>query len=273
MKDCHVHTKISHDGISSISDYLKISNNKGIDEITFTEHYDIYDGINTDLKTLDIDYYLKEYMKYKKNSPIKINFGLEIGLQPDKFYKTNDMVIRYPFDYIIGSSHITCKKDISSDKSFFDGYTRHDAYMRYFEEVLENIKTYDIEFDVYGHLDYIVRYGEYKEKEIDYDEFKIVLDEILLNLIKKNKGLEVNTSGYRYVLGSPHPNTDIIKRYKELGGKIITIGSDAHKTNDLGSNFNEAIDILEKIGYDEVAFYHKRKPEFIKIKEFRRQWK
>ncbi len=269
MKDCHVHTKISHDGISTIDEYLAVAKKKGIDEITLTEHYDIYDGVDSDLKTLDIDYYLDEYIKYWNKPNVKVNFGLEIGLQPDIVYKILDMVKRYPFDFIIGSSHITCKKDMAMDKSFFEGYTRHHAYKRYFEEVLENIKIYDNEFDVYGHLDYVVRYGGYEEKQIDYEEFKDILDEILISLIEKEKGIEINTSGIRYGLESPHPNIDIIRRYRELGGKIITIGSDAHKADDLGSNFDIALNILENVGFDEVTFYHKRKPKFIKIKEFK----
>lgn len=271
MKDCHVHTNISHDGISTMEEYIEIASKKNIDEITFTEHYDIYDGIDTNLKTLDIDTYLDEYMKYYNDSRIKTNFGLEIGLQPDQFFKINDMVIRYPFDFIIGSSHITCKKDMAMDKSFFDGYTRHEAYLNYFKEVLENIKIYDKEFDVYGHLDYVVRYGNYPEKSISYDEFHDVLDEILINLIEKNKGIEVNTSGIRYGLDSVHPNIDILKRYKQLGGKIITIGSDAHKTDDLGSYFDIATNMLEQVGFDEVAIYHKRKPKFIKLKDFKKK--
>ena len=175
------------------------------------------------------------------------------------------MVKQYPFDFIIGSSHITCKKDMAMDKSFFEGYTRNEAYLRYFKEVLENIKLYDNEFDVYGHIDYVVRYGNYAEKKIDYEEFREILDKILINLIKKDKGIEINTSGIRYGLGSPHPNIDIIKRYKELGGKIITIGSDAHKIEDLGKDFDIAYNMLKEADFREVAIYHNRKPEFIKI--------
>lgn len=269
MKDCHVHTKISHDGISTINEYLDIATEKGIDEITFTEHYDIYDGLKTSLKTLDVDYYKKEYLKHKNDSKLKTNFGIEIGLQPDTVEQIKDMVKKYPFDFIIGSSHITCKKDMAMDKSFFEGYTRKEAYSRYFREVLENIKLYDDEFDVYGHLDYVVRYGGYDNKKIDYEEFREVLDEILINLIKKEKGIEINTSGIRYGLGNPHPNIEILKRYKELGGKIITIGSDAHKVEDLGSYFDLAYDILEDVGFDEIAVFHNRKPSFIKIKKLR----
>lgn len=268
MKDCHVHTKISHDGISKMEEYLEVVKSLGVDEITFTEHYDIYDGLETNLKTLDVDSYYEYYKKVKENNDFKINFGIEIGLQPDIKDTVTNMVEKYPFDFIIGSSHITCKKDMAMDKSFFDGLTRKEAYMKYFNEVLENIRLYD-DFDVYGHLDYVVRYGGYAEKTIEYEEFKEILDEILKELINKGKGLEINTSGIRYGLGNCHPNVDILKRYKELGGKIITLGSDAHKIEHLAKDFNVALEALKEIGFEEITFFHNRKPEFIKIDDFK----
>lgn len=269
MKDCHVHTNISHDGISSISEYLTYASKIGVDEITFTEHYDDYTDLDTNLKTLNISEYYNTYLLYKNDDILKTNFGIEIGLQPDLVFKTEDMVSRYPFDFINGSSHITCKKDMAMDKSFFDGYSRKEAYLRYFNEVLQNVMLYN-EFDVYGHLDYIVRYGGYASTKIEYDEFKEILDEILVHLIKKGKGIELNTSGNRYGLGTPHPNMDILQRYKELGGKIITLGSDAHKTTDLARNFDDALDILENVGYKEIAVYHKRIPDFVKIETLKK---
>ncbi len=268
MKDCHVHTKISHDGISSMEEYLKIANEKNVDEITFTEHYDIYDGIETNLKTLNVDNYLKEYNNLKKVSNFKFNFGIEIGLQPDIVNQIRTMVKKYPFDFIIGSSHITCKKDMSMDKTFFDGLTQKEAYLKYFREVLTNIKLYD-EFDVYGHLDYVVRYGGYSNKKIEYKDYNDILDCILTELVKKDKGIEINTSGIRYGLGIPHPNIEIVKRYKQLGGKIITIGSDAHKIDDLAKDFNIVYDMLEYLDIENIAIFHKRKPEFIKISELK----
>ncbi len=270
MKDCHVHTKISHDGISTIDEYLDVAKEKGVDEITFTEHYDIYDGLKTNLKTLDVEYYKKEYLKHKDDTKLKTNFGIEIGLQPDILEQIKDMLEKYKFDFIIGSSHITCKKDMAMDKSFFEKITRREAYLKYFKEVLENIKLYTDEFDVYGHLDYVVRYGGYNIKRIEYEEFREILDDILINLIKKEKGLEINTSGIRYGLELPHPNIEILKRFKELGGKIITIGSDAHNVNDLASHFDVAYDLLEYVGFDEIAVFHERKPSFVKIKELKK---
>ncbi len=172
MKDCHVHTKISHDGISTIDEYINVAKEKGVDEITFTEHYHIYDGLKTKLNTLDVEYYKNQYLKHKDDKKLKTNFGIEIGLQPDISKQIKNMLEKYKFDFIIGSSHITCKKDMSIDKSFFEGITRREAYLKYFKEVLENIKLYTEEFDVYGHLDYVVRYGGYDIKKLNMMNLK-----------------------------------------------------------------------------------------------------
>lgn len=252
-----------------MEEYIKFAKEKNVNEITYTEHYDIYDGLVTNLKTLDVQKYYEYYKKVKQNTNFNINFGIEIGLQPDIVNQIKNLVSKYHFDFIIGSSHITCKKDIATDESFFNGLTRKEAYMNYFKEVLENINLYNHEFDVYGHLDYVVRYGKYNNKRIEYNEFADILDEILKSLIKKEKGIEINTSGIRYGLGTAHPNIDIIKRYKQLGGKIITLGSDAHKIENLAQDFDIAYDLLESANINEIAIYHNRKPDFIKIKELK----
>lgn len=269
MKDCHVHTDVSHDGKHNFQDYINIAKQKNVDEITFTEHWDDYTGLETKLKTLDIAKYRRKYLESKNDLLVKTNFGIEIGLQPDIIEKVKSVVNDFSFDFIIASSHITCKKDMAMDKSFFEGISRKEAYLKYFNEVLLNIKLYD-DFDVYGHLDYVVRYGGYKENKIDYVEFREILDEILISLIKKDKGIEINTSGIRYGLGTPHPNIDILRRYRQLGGKIITTGSDAHKIDDLGKDFNIALDMLDNVGFKEIAVYHNRIPDFVKIKTLKK---
>lgn len=270
--DQHVHSTVSHDGISTYEEHINYAIDNNITEITFTEHYDDYKGVDTKFKTLDVENYRNNYLKIKKSDKVKTNFGIEIGLRAESYELISNMVKNNNFDFIIGSSHITCGKDMAYDKTFFEGLTPHEAITNYFNEVLENIKIYQNEFDVYGHIDYVIRYvikyyGPILTK-IDYDEFKDILDEILNTLIKNNKGIEINTSGIRYGLESFHPNIEILKRYKELGGKIITVGSDAHKYEDLASDFEEAYKILEEIGFDKIAVYHNRVPKFVEIKHF-----
>ena len=136
------------------------------------------------------------------------------------------------------------------------------------EHILNNLK-YTIEnfdnFDVVGHLDFIVRYGDFENKTIRYEDYKNILDEILSMIIKKGKGIELNTSGLRYKLSSMHPSREILTRYFELGGRIITIGSDAHKLTDLYADFDKAIVELKEIGFSEITTFKNRKPNFIKI--------
>ena len=272
--DQHVHTNISHDGISPIEDYLNHAKEKNVEEITFTEHFDDYKGVETNLKTLDVKDYKEKYLSKKDDSKVKTNFGIEIGLRPESYELISNTVKNNNFDFIIGSSHITCGKDMAYDKSFFEGLTPQESIMNYFNEVLENIKLYKEEFDVYGHIDYVIRYVmKYYGNDINrinYNDFKEILDEILLSLINSNKGIEINTSGIRYGLGYPHPNIEIINRYKELGGKIITIGSDAHRIEDLSSNFEDVYDILDSLNIDEIAVYHERVPQFVKVKDLRK---
>lgn len=269
MKDCHVHTTMSYDGKATMQEYINVSGEKNVDELTFTEHYDICENVNTIIKPTNLKEYYNEYLKVKNSTKLKLNFGIEVGLQTDQVKELEQTINKYPFDFVIGSSHIVQKKDIGDDKSFFEGRTQKEVYLIYLEEVLRNIKLFN-NFDVYGHLDNIVRYGNYVNKKIYYNDFREILDEILIELIRKDKGIEINSSGIGYGLGSPHPNIEILSRYKELGGKIITMGSDAHKSKELVKNFDKSFDLLEQVGFDEITIFHQRNPEFVKIKQLKK---
>lgn len=265
--DYHLHSTLSHDGISTMEEHIENAIRLGLKELCFTEHYDRYEGLeNNQLETIDVKNYVKKFKqnKEKYKNQISLKLGIEIGLQPDIKETICNMVKQYPFDFIIGSSHITCKKDISKDTTFFAGLTQKEAYTKYFREVLKNVKTYD-EFDVYGHIDYIIRYGGYEKKEIKYADYQEILDEILIHIITKGKGIEINTSGYRYGLNAPHPSKEILTKYKQLGGKIITIGSDAHKIQDVCSDFEKATELLKEIGYKNYTIFENRIPQFIKL--------
>ncbi|MBR6270591.1 MAG: histidinol-phosphatase HisJ family protein [Lachnospiraceae bacterium] len=264
MKDTHVHTSLSHDGKSTAKEYLTAAPGLGVDEIIFTEHFDYYDGVETKIITLDVEEYRRTYEALRPQGGLKIGYGIELGLRPEYREKLIAMTDTHDFDFIIGSSHLTAGRDIAYDPVFFEGKTRHEAYMVYFNEMLENVRIFD-DFDVYGHMDYVVRYGGYDEKTIDYREFGDVLDEILATLVKKGKGLEINTAGYRYGLPFAHPNISILRRFRELGGEIITIGSDAHHISQLASHFDRAYEMARTAGFTYYAIFRGRRPEFYKI--------
>ena len=120
-------------------------------------------------------------------------------------------------------------------------------------------------FDIYGHLDYVVRYGPGKNNSYTYQKHSDIFDKILKFLIENNKGIELNTGGFRQGLGEPNPCTDIIKRYKELGGEIITVGSDAHTPEHIAHDFDKAHNILTTCGYKYYCVFHNRTPEYIRL--------
>ena len=129
---------------------------------------------------------------------------------------------------------------------------------------LENLKCHD-DYDVLGHLDYIVRVAPTKDKNYSYDKYKDAIDPILELLVQQGKGLELNTGSFRYGLRQPHPCTDVLRRYHELGGEIITVGTDAHKPQDVGSYLDLASEILQLCGFKYYTIYEKRSPEYHKL--------
>ena len=181
-----------------------------------------------------------------------------MGLQRHVYDQIRQMVADNEYDFIIGSSHCVDRCDLCMP-DFFVGKTKEEAYERYFEDVLYHVEHCPV-FQVYGHIDFISRYGGYADPTLTYDQYAPVLDRILRGLIDQGKGLEVNTSGFRYGLNRTHPQFDILKRYYDLGGRIVTVGSDAHRPEDIASHFEQAHTLLLAAGFQEVTRFCKQQP-------------
>lgn len=263
MFDYHIHSHFSSDSNMKMEDAIKKAIDLGLEEIAFTDHIDLlYPPVSYPVWDIDYDIYTKEffYLKEKYKNSISIKLGAEVGLQPHSIQKTLELLEKYPFDFIIASTHVVDYKDLA-DRVFYEGKTKEQAYMRYFEQTLNLIKSFD-KFCVYGHLDIVKRYGNYQNTELNKTEYWDIIDEILKLIIQKGKGIEVNTSGYRYHLNMPHPEFKILKRYHDLGGKIITIGSDAHRPEHIAYMFDKTIDSLKEIGFEYIAKFENQNPIF-----------
>ena len=134
-----------------------------------------------------------------------------------------------------------------------------------FREMTECVRKIK-DFDVLGHLDYVVRYGKYQEKEYSYQKFSDEIDELLQAVIETGRGIELNTAGIKYGLPFAHPHPDVLKRYRELGGEIITVGSDAHQPKHVGYEFGQAEEILTACGFKYYTEFKSRKPVFKQIR-------
>ncbi|MCF2625802.1 histidinol-phosphatase HisJ family protein [Fusobacterium perfoetens] len=264
--DSHVHSRFSADSKEKLENIFEKAVELGLDEITITDHMDFADREEDDLFVFDIDEYVKTLNTYKQKYKDKliIKIGVEVGIQPHLYKRYEPVLKANCWDFIIGSSHSVDHMDVGYNDIYLKYKTKNEVHRRYFETILENLDIYH-DISVYGHLDFIRRYGggvHSDHKIIDLELHKELIDKILKKLISKNIGIEINTSGIRYGVGDFHPCREILARYKELGGKIITIGSDAHRAEDIAKDFGEAKELLKSLGYKYFCTFTNRKLEF-----------
>ena len=266
ISDYHMHTAYSIDSQAPMEDMIRRAIDLGMREIAITDHVDYqYPDIPYD-DQIDYHIYHQEFVRLKEKyrGQIRILFGVEIGIGPILAETITRFVNDFHFDFIIGSIHDIKGVMLYYDSHWFDGQDKKTAYEAYFAYMLESIRAVD-DFCVLGHMDYVSRYGPYEDTSLVYGDYADIIDEILRELVARGKGLEVNTSGYRYGIGNVYPQLAILKRYKELGGQIVTIGSDAHRPQDIGLDFDKAYDCLRAAGFDKVTVYREGQPQWVRL--------
>lgn len=261
--DHHVHTDYSPDSDADIRKYLLRAKELGLEYIIFTDHVDIGGSEVEFQKLIDYDEYFKAMKSFEQEYKIPIKIGVEIGYEKNHKDEINEFLDKYPFEFVIASIHFGDGKDFYLG-DFFEGKSQEQSYLRYFEIVLDMVENFS-NFDVLGHLDFIVRYGPFENKTYDYKDYKEIIDAILKAIIKNGKGIEMNTSGLRGELKTTFPKERVLKRYKELGGKIITLGSDAHFNEDYYSGIIEGIELLKSLGFTGISSFKERKIKQIYI--------
>lgn len=267
--DYHLHTSHSGDSGAPMESMIQRGIALGLTHMCFTEHNDMdyppSEEEPENIFLLDTDDYQKDFFYYKEKytGRIDLRFGVELGLQPQLAAHHSAYVQEYPFDFVIGSSHLCHGKD-PYYPAFYAGRSEEEAYREYFASIIENISCYS-DFDVYGHLDYVVRYGPNRDRNYSYKKYRDLFDELLKLLIAKGRGIEINTGGVRKGLRELHPCTAVIKRYRELGGEIITVGSDAHEPDRIAASFDRAQAVLEDCGFRYYTVFEERKPHFQKL--------
>lgn len=277
LADYHIHTSFSDDSDYQMEKVVKEAISKNFNEICFTDHVDYgvkfdRDGLSPEkVKELEdnfkinVDYpkYFKtiEELKNKYKDQINIKTGLEFGIQVHTIPLYEKLFDLYPYDFIINSCHQVDDLEFWNYE-YQENKTRDEFHEGYYKEILDVANNYN-NYSVLGHLDHHVRYdekGTLKTNRVDE-----LIDEILRTVIRNDRGIEVNTSYFRYKLPDLTPSKNILKRYKELGGKILTIGSDSHKPGNVGERFPETIEILKNLGFSELCTFTNMKPNFYKI--------
>lgn len=287
--DYHIHTYYSDDSTYPMEQVVKDAISKGITDLCFTDHVDY--GIKEDADKLtpeqrqelkvkiqnpnvpqyNVDYpaYVAEYQALKEKYADKINLklGMEFGLQIHTIPQYQKLFNSYPFDFIIMSCHQVENKEFWTQE-FQQGRSQDEYNQRYYDEILAQVKNYH-DYSVLGHLDLIARYD--KAGIYPFVKIRDKIAEILKIVIADGKGIELNTSSVRYKIHNAQgekeltPSREILALYKELGGRIITIGSDSHKPEHLGAYIAEQSQELKKLGFKEICTFEKMQPIFHKL--------
>lgn len=277
LADYHVHTEFSDDSLYPMEEVVKDAIEMGIDEICFTDHVDygikrdwddprgiiyfpVKDENGNPIPATNVDYesYAEKIMQLRSQheGQITLRMGMEFGMQTHTIPQYEALFQRYPFDFIILSVHQVEDQEFWL-QTFQKGRTQKEYNERYYEEILALVQQYH-NYSVLGHLDLINRYDE--AGIYPFEKVKPIVTEILKTVIADGKGIEVNTSSHRYGLNDLTPSREILKLYRELGGEIITIGSDSHKKEHLGAYIEETKNVLKELGYTKYCTFESMTP-------------
>lgn len=284
--DYHLHCEYSDDSNEPMENQIQKAITLGLDEMCFTDHVDygikrdwddpegiiirhaIEHGKEVDLVLANVNYpkYFEALNMYQKKyaSSISIKKGLEFGIQSITVDAYEKLYASYQddLDFVLFSMHQVNNLEFWT-QDFQKGKTQKQYNDEYYKEIYQTMQIFH-HYSCLAHLDLLARYDE--NGIYPFENEKDIIAEILKYAIRDGKGIEINTSSWKYGLKDTQPSRAILKLYKDLGGKIITVGSDAHETKYLASHIKDAYAILKnEIGINEICTFDHMQPIFHKI--------
>ena len=267
MFDTHTHCKHSHDSKEEPIQMIEHAISLGMDYIAFTDHFD---GELTFLPEfdyipqIDLQKHFEEITSLKEQykGRIEIGVGLECGYMKEANNLYLSRLNNFNTDIIINSIH-TIEYEDCYMPSYFAKRTKPQAYGAYLNAVRESLDCPYL-FDSVGHIGYVVRKSTYDDKALEYKDFADIIDDILTTIIAKCKALEINSQGKGTGLDFL-PTKDILLRYKDLGGELLTFGSDAHFCGRIGEKYSIVADWIKANGFKYLFKYLSHKPIAVKL--------
>ncbi|WP_159438215.1 histidinol-phosphatase HisJ family protein [Massiliimalia massiliensis] len=271
VADYHMHTTVSPDGANTMEEMCEAAIQKGIREVAFTDHFEIFSpdfkgSCYSPIDRFTLEYwqrYVDAFARCKEKYGDRFSFksGIELG-QPHLNPKFSEKVLSMmPLDFVLGSLHKAEDTDFS-ERDYLAG--RNEDYCRMNLEELYRLAD-EGDFDTLAHIDLIKRYAARQGVCVTLMDYKAEFACVLKRLIERGKGIEINTSGLRQGMGEAIPCMEILRFYHELGGEILTIGSDAHCAEDIAADFDTAYEMAKEAGFRAIALYTQRKCSFYDI--------
>lgn len=254
-----MHSEISPDAHFPMEEMCRAAMEKGLQEVAFTDHYEFYaHGVK---RKWFHEEYLKQYFETVERcrkqfeGKLTVKSGMEFGqlhLEPEK---TTEIVENWPFDFVLGSVHKIENVDLGQIT-----VTKENAEWigdAYYYHLLELSETGD--FDCLAHLDYFKKHCARQGLPDLYEKYQPFIRRVLENVIKRGKGIELNTACMGGLLEETMPGPSTLALYKELGGTIVTVGSDSHRPERVGYGFDVVYQELKAAGFGAIAVYKERK--------------
>lgn len=262
-QDYHVHTRFSVDSHAQMEAMCRAAISRGINELAFTDHLDF--GPVDALGPFPLSAYLSSIQRCRRRfgAELDIRVGIEVG-EPHIFAKqAAEVVSDGGLDLVLGSAHYADDMRAAWLEGFFE-QPLAEAYTSYFRQVADVAAAGD--FDVLSHLDLVKRdarkFGKAYNGPGPYAD---LIRSALSAVVERGKGIELNTSPFRLGQPEPCPSLEILRWYRELGGEILTLGSDAHAPEEVGSHLELAIDVVKAAGFRRLATYKNRQVDWKEI--------
>lgn len=256
--DYHIHTCYSGDSQAPVKAQLDAAVSAGLTHICFTDHVD-FDGV--DLIPADLAARNEEILALAPQYPsLDISLGMELGMSTPESNRLSHLhAENVHLDFIIGSVHMVENINVFYPE-YYQGRSKEQACTAYLEKLSRAIRI--SEFNVMGHYDFCTKYSPYPSRSMEYEMFPRLFDDIFRYLIESGRGIEINSSAWR---DDPPWGLSVISRYRELGGEFVTIGSDAHQPQRVGSRVKEAAELAKAAGIRYIATFKNLKPIMHKI--------
>ena len=264
ISDSHTHSECSFDGTDSVIMLCEQASALEMYSLTITDHCECQEYFEKDVRK-DIERSVLQTVRARAmyHDRLHVYTGIELGQPTQDDNAATDALSLSDYDFVLGSLH-----NLRGEQDFYfleyDQESSLRLIERYFEELLELARC-DC-FDSLAHLTYPFRYiNAHPEINADVMQFAPQLDAVLETIIKNGKALEVNTSGLRQAIGKTLPDENVVRRFRELGGKYVTIGSDAHRWSDIGAGIEDGLNMLLKCGFTHFTVYSKREPVMLPV--------
>ena len=279
LADYHVHSAYADDSTYPMEQVVRDAIRINLDELCFTEHVDY--GVKPDwdqpagarfedghpVTNCPYPAYFGELERVRERygTKIRIARGLELGVQTHTIPAYERLLERYvkQLDFTLLSIQQVGDREFWNG-AFQEGRTQEQFTMAYYEELLGVVERFH-GYSVIAHLDLIRRYDPTPGGPLPFSAVRDIVAEILSRVIADGHGIEVNTSGWRYGLDGPQPTDEVLLLYRDLGGRILTLGSDSHKPEHLGAYLRIAQDRLRALGFSQACTYEQGEPKFYEL--------